>query len=286
MLRQQCQCLTSNEGLREISNMAAHSITTLSALNQLLTFVTTTLCLGTVRANLTGGAGDRLKTDKELCKEGRGVYDYRSSGGVIAVKWYDNKCVTLLINACGVEPVGFVQRYSKEQGMKIAVTCPAIIKAYNEHIGGMDLSDMLVHLYKSQMKSKRWYLPLFGYVLDLSVCNAWVLYRQDCSALKEKPMPLKRFSVTVAHTLEGLHKMPSRIGRPLCTSPPPAKLQQKPKLDETPVADVHFDNTSHWPTCGPQRGRCRFCPKGVSRKCEVFLCLNTAQQCFVAYHMK
>lgn len=94
-------------------------------------------------------------------------------------------------------------------------------------MGRIDLSDELVHLYKTPTKLKRWYLPLFGYVLDVSVCNAWLLYKQECSVLKEKPMPFKRFRVTVAHTLKGLHKMPAQVGRPLCTSPPPANAKKK-----------------------------------------------------------
>lgn len=81
---------------------------TSSKLVQTLAETTKIRCLGTVWANRTAGAADYLKTDKELSKEGRGAYDYWSSKGAIAVKWYDNKCVTLLSNACGVEPVSFV----------------------------------------------------------------------------------------------------------------------------------------------------------------------------------
>uniref|UniRef100_A0AAY4DZV3 PiggyBac transposable element-derived protein domain-containing protein n=1 Tax=Denticeps clupeoides TaxID=299321 RepID=A0AAY4DZV3_9TELE len=47
-------------------------------------------CIGTVRPNGMGGA--TLITDKELIKKGRGAFDFRSAEGVLAVKWFDNKC--------------------------------------------------------------------------------------------------------------------------------------------------------------------------------------------------
>ncbi|KAJ8378086.1 hypothetical protein AAFF_G00248000 [Aldrovandia affinis] len=68
-------------------------------------------------------------------------------------------------------------------------------------MGRIDLSDMLVHLYKSPAKSRRWYFPLFGYILDLSVSNARLVYKRDCGLRKEKAMPLKRFRLAVARSL-------------------------------------------------------------------------------------
>lgn len=246
-------------------------------------------CIGTVRQNRTGGAP--LMTDKELMKKGRGAFDYRSSEGVVAVKWFDNKCVNLLSNACGVEPLSTVRRWSKEAKAKIPIPCPSLIPAYNEHMGGIDLSDMLVHLYKTPAKSRRWYFPLFGYILDLSVSNSWLVYKRDCGLLNEKPMPLKRFRLAVAQSLKQVNK-PAKVGRPASSSPTPM-LSQKRHYTQTaqqPPPDVRYDNCGHLPLHSEKRGRCKVCPKGVSRwkceKCLVFLCLNASQQCFVAYHKK
>lgn len=49
--------------------------------------------------------------------------------------------------------------------MKEPVNCPAVIRSYDANIGGTDKSDMLVHIYRTAMKSKRWYLRLFAYVI-------------------------------------------------------------------------------------------------------------------------
>lgn len=137
------------------------------------------------------------------------------------MKWYDNKCVTLLSNACGIMPLSTVKRWSKDEKAKIAIPCPSLIPAYNEHMGGTDLSDMLVHLYKTPAKSRRWYFPLFGYALDLSISSSWLVYKRDCGPLNEKPMPLKRFRLAVAHHLKQAKKPASRVGRPSPASRPP-----------------------------------------------------------------
>jgi len=245
-------------------------------------------CIGTVRPNRTGGAP--LMTDKDLMKRGHGACDYRSAEGVIAVKWFDNKCVNLLSNASAIMPLSTVNRWSKDSGAKIPVPCPSLIHAYNEHMGGIDLSDMLVHLYKTPVKSRRWYVPLFGCIIDLCTANSWLIYKRDCGLLKEKPMSRKRFRLAVAHSLSQVNK-PCRVGRPSSSSsPPPQKKRYTPRLPPSKrQLDVRY-NFGHWPLHCDKRGRCNLCPKGVSRwkwqKCDIFLCLNTNQECFVAYHKK
>ncbi|XP_028324766.1 piggyBac transposable element-derived protein 3-like [Gouania willdenowi] len=222
-------------------------------------------CIGTVRANRMGGA--TLKTDKELMKEGRGAFDYRSTEGVIAVKWVDNKCVNLLSNACGIAPVSSVKRWSKEANTKIAVPCPSLIPAYNQHMGGIDLSDMLVHLYKTPVKSRRWYFPLFGYILDLCISNAWLIYKRDCSLLNIKPQPLKRFRLAVAHTLAQVDKLPSKVGRPSSSSPPhmPSQKKSNTPRPSQPQPDVRYDNCGHLPLHSDKRGS-TFCAQGPNAR--------------------
>lgn len=232
-----------------------------------------------------------MKSDKELMKQGHGTCDFMSTEGVIAVKWFDNKCVNLLSNACGITPLSSVKRWSKESKAKIAIPCPSLIPAYNEHMGGIDLSDMLVHLYKTPAKSRRWYIPLFGYFLDLCVAYSWLVYKRDCDLLSQKPMSLKRFRLAVAQSLSQVNKPASKVGRPSSSSPPPQKRLYTPRPSHSkPQPDVRYDNLGHWPLHCDSRGQCNLCPKGVSRwkcqKCDVFLCLNGSQECFVAYHQK
>lgn len=244
--------------------------------------------MGTVRATRCGGA--RLMADNEMKKKGRGAYDFCSSENVIAVKWHDNKCVSMLSNAVGIEPVGSVKRFNVEAKCKIDIPCPSIVLAYNKHMGGIDLSDMLVAMYKTPLRSHRWYLPIFGYIVDAAVANAWLLHKRESKMLDKHPIPLKSFRCEIASTLVKVNKK-VRVGRPLSTNKNnPAKKARK----GTPSTDVRYDCLDHWPmpmgSEAQSRGRCAYCPKGVSgfkcTKCDVFLCLKNRQTCFVDYHKK
>ncbi|MGH0126248.1 UNVERIFIED_CONTAM: hypothetical protein FKN15_000502 [Acipenser sinensis] len=114
--------------------------------------------VGTVRENRMGGSN--LLDIKRMAKTHCAHVDYKSSDDIIDLKWYDNKCVSLFGNAADVHPMSAVLRYSKEETNKVPIVCPAIVSVYNANMGGGDLSDLLTHMYKTAMKSKRWYLPL------------------------------------------------------------------------------------------------------------------------------
>ena len=80
-----------------------------------------------------------------------------------------------------------VQCYCSETKRKERVSCPAVIYK----------SDMLVHLYRTPLKSKRWYMRLCGYAIDVSLTNAWVICRRDCKALGVAGLSLKKFRLEV-----------------------------------------------------------------------------------------
>ncbi|XP_072389514.1 uncharacterized protein [Diabrotica undecimpunctata] len=69
-------------------------------------------------------------------------------------------------------------------------------------MGGVDLADMLIALYKTPFKSRRWYLGIFTQLIDISVNNAWLIYRRDMQATKNgKHEKLKTFRLHLASSL-------------------------------------------------------------------------------------
>ena len=52
---------------------------------------------------------------------------------------------------------------------------PHAIAEYNKFMGAVDLCDMLLELYRIDFKSKKWYIRIFFYVLDLATVNSWLL---------------------------------------------------------------------------------------------------------------
>ena len=99
------------------------------------------------------------------------------------------------------------------------VDCTDIVKQYNGAIGGVDLADMLVSLYCTPWKSKRWYLRVLVHSVDICKVNAWLLYRSYADQLKipkHQQMQLAAFSTKIAHMLSQRDKPIDRpIGRPL-----------------------------------------------------------------------
>jgi len=48
-----------------------------------------------------------------------------------------------------------------------------IVKHYNSHTGGVDFADMFNAIYRTNMKTHKWYLYIFFQLLDVCVDNAW-----------------------------------------------------------------------------------------------------------------
>ncbi|KAL3273401.1 hypothetical protein HHI36_014847 [Cryptolaemus montrouzieri] len=66
-------------------------------------------------------------------------------------------------------------------------------------MGGMDLADMLIALYRSPYKSKRWYMGIFTQLVDICINNGWLLYRRQMDAMGQpKHVKLKKFKTEIA----------------------------------------------------------------------------------------
>ncbi|XP_014865728.1 PREDICTED: piggyBac transposable element-derived protein 2-like, partial [Poecilia mexicana] len=105
---------------------------------------------GTCRANRVKGASQKLKSEKQLRKEGR--------GGCSVVSTNSNITVT---------------RWLKKEQTKISVQRPYSVALYNQHMGGVDLVDQCVAMYPHRRRNKRWYIRVFFHFLDATVVNAW-----------------------------------------------------------------------------------------------------------------
>ena len=250
---------------------------------------------GTARENRIGKVN--LLDSKIMSKSKRGTLDYKSSDGVLILKWKDNKVVTLLSTDVGIEPILTIERYEKEIHGKKDVPCPMVVKTYNSNMGGIDKSDMLVHLYKTPLKARRWYLKLFGYCIDVTIVNSWLVYRRDCEELNIKYISLKKFRLSVS---EFMRCQKPTIRRPTRTSMAPAHAFEMPQAVRGQKADMPTENvrldytTFHAPQVVKQRLSCKLCSTKdnlrrsqiVCSVCKVSLCLNNTRNCFNMFHTK
>ena len=157
--------------------------------------------------------------------------------------------------------------------------------------------DMLISLYRISIRSKKYYIKIIFHLIELSIVNAWLLYRRHChqSRLPKKEiLSLLQFRVEVAEALlrPSVPKLPVQRG---CRTARLSSNNQNSPLKKPqpapvplPSPDIRFDRFDHWPTT-TNKGRCRYpgC-NGHSTilcsKCKLRLCLNPKRNCFKAYH--
>lgn len=102
--------------------------------------------VGTVRSNRIPQC--TLRSEAVLKQMGRGSIDEKTAlvDGIkiSAVRWHDNKAVTLLSTYAGSDPVSEVVRWNRKTKSYEKVKCLRIVSIYNKHMGGVDLIDSLI----------------------------------------------------------------------------------------------------------------------------------------------
>ena len=142
-----------------------------------------------------------MKKDKDMK---RGNVDFQYANTVVAVKWFEN-CGVTIAGTCLEEcdKISTVSRRAKGQSAKISVPCQEIIKGYNSGMGGVDLLDEKTVAYRLDCKSSsgRYYLRLFFDLMDISVVNSHIIYKE----LNPKGMELLDFKIVLAKSLVGTY---------------------------------------------------------------------------------
>ena len=82
------------------------------------------------------------------------------------MKWFDNKSVRVTANRGTADISHKVQRWDGKAKRHVMVDCPDIAKNYNSVMGSVDLGDMLISLYRTPYKTRRWYLWVVVHLLD------------------------------------------------------------------------------------------------------------------------
>ena len=59
-----------------------------------------------------------------------------------------------------------------------AVNKPAVVNSYNHNMNGVDVADQLTVFYSFVRKTRKWWRKLFFYLMEVSVVNSYLLYRQ------------------------------------------------------------------------------------------------------------
>ena len=203
--------------------------------------------------------------------------DYRSeivSPGVQCFAWKDKKVVPFINTVCKPSSLTTVKR-KKKDGSIIDVSCPQSVQLYNKYMGGVDMADQLRKTYSCRRRSRKWWLPLFYFLVDISVVNSYILHRNTPHLTK---LTLKEFILDLASELmsnDNIRKHPAHSS-----------------LEALPSA--RFCGR-HFPSRSEKKRQCTICSKDGIRRRVVYCCLECdpqgpvflcAEPCFRLFHTK
>jgi len=81
-------------------------------------------------------------------------------------------------------------------------------------MGGVDMMDRMISHYAHLFKNKKWYHRIFFHFLNVSIVNAWIIYKKKTN----NNMSLLNFKAEVATSLIVFNKTTSKKrGRPGAT---------------------------------------------------------------------
>lgn len=145
------------------------------------------------------------------------------------------------------------------------ISRPHCVAAYNKNMCGTDLMDQGIATYRIGVRGKKWYWPIFTWLIDVALHNAWYL---RCKNEQISAINFRREIVQVYLTrYKTVSKAPGR--RPLAKNALPA---------------LRFHRMDHFvASCNRRRcagAGCKSFGRTMCQKCDVGLCLN----CFATYH--
>ena len=209
------------------------------------------ISVGNIRSNRIQNCP--FDTEKDMKKSGRGSSSYRvdANSGLMVMKWLDNKPVSCLHQIMETAEISSkVKRWDGRSKSHVLVDCPDIVKKYNSAMGGVDLADMLISLYRTSYKTRRWYLRVVAHLLDVCKVNAWLLYRRHADQLQipsRRQIKLAEFSSKIGHALIQRGKPVDRqVGRPV-KRVSDERIETRGKQPKTPAPqdDIRFDEVGH-----------------------------------------
>ena len=127
-----------------------------------------TFACGTVRCNrkdLPPCAKNKLRVGEKLV---------RQKGHVVFTKWHDKRDVSVMVT--NVSPLVNDLEVDRGDG---AVQKPVVVDLYNRSMGGVDRADQLREYYSVGRSCYKWYRYIFWFLIDVSICNAFVLCNYD-----------------------------------------------------------------------------------------------------------
>jgi hypothetical protein len=215
--------------------------------------------VGTVRQDRTGKAP--LRDEKIMKKCGRGTMDcvVDEDAKIAVTRWIDNNSICSVSSYAALDPVQSCQRWSGKDQSKIDVPMPHVVQEYNKFMGGVDLADMVIELYRIDHRSSRWYMRIFHWFLDVAIVNGCFLMRRHQKQSGAQAITFLDFRCSVADSLARAGNHPKASKENLV----PLRMQISRPVAARPSQGVRLDGVGHRQRLSRSRVAVSFAPRGA-----------------------
>ncbi|KAM9857643.1 piggyBac transposable element-derived protein 4-like [Aulostomus maculatus] len=235
-------------------------------------------CCGTIRKHKEGFPKTEVNDFPKKAERGDLRWIRRDS--LLFLKWIDTHEVTMCSTVHEAFSGQSVKRKVKEDGVWQTknVLIPDAVVAYNESMGGVNVSDALNGCYSVHHKTMKWYKTFFYHFVDIAVVNSFLLHKELCKMRNDptrKPYTHKSFREQLT---DEMMQFAEGLAPPTTTPPPPP----------TTCMPLYFgaDATRTRRYCKrcQDAGIKRMKTPVYCRKCQVPLCLTSKKNCFQEWH--
>ena len=119
-----------------------------------------------------GGRRTKMPCFRKILRKGQ-IEAYRNDA-LLAMKWKAKRDVRMLTT---VHKPDIIDTEKTHHATGQIIRKPACVVDYSKHIGGVDKTDMQISLTECTRKTRKWYIKLFFHLVDMSLYNAYVLYK-------------------------------------------------------------------------------------------------------------
>ncbi|GFU34604.1 piggyBac transposable element-derived protein 3 [Nephila pilipes] len=116
------------------------------------------------------GFDDSETLDPSTCRGSHDFY-FDVKNKITAVKWNDNKCITLAKNFDIIEPLTSVSRREKRKGEKNKIEQLCLKNNYNKNMGGIESHDWPVEKHTISIRGKKCNWLIITRIVDMAFCK-------------------------------------------------------------------------------------------------------------------